>query len=223
MRKFLRFIGILFMSLTSAFTILGGVGTTCVALGAEKYDTMVSITPYKWLYVIFVIVTTAIGIMGVRAVILLIKGRQNAYRYSMIALVSGIVVGVIHMLVSRALRGSSMPVDGVVYTTVLTLIIFLVFRIPGVWEKVDFSKAKKKDAETAGGAAAITVGLLSLTIQFLMAPTHTINGINYGDAFHLTMTVVGAGLLLLGLGLIIRSKWEFASDMAAISRSKLSV
>lgn len=222
MGKFLRFIGILFMSLTSAFTILGGVGTTCVALGAEKYETMVGIAPYKWLYVIFVILTTAIGIMGVRAVVLLIKGRQNAYRYSMIALVSGIVVGVIHMVVSRALRGSSMPVDAVVYTTVLTLIIFLIFKIPGVWEKVDFSKARHKDSETAGGAAAIVVGVLSLTIQFFMAPTHTINGINYGNAFHLTMTIVGGALLVLGLGLAVRAERKSIPAMVSVSEPKIS-
>jgi len=30
--KLLRFIGILFMSLTAAFTILGGIGTSCTAL-----------------------------------------------------------------------------------------------------------------------------------------------------------------------------------------------
>ena len=46
MGKFLRFIGIVFMGLTAAFTILGGVGTTCVALAAEKYDSMLAIAPY---------------------------------------------------------------------------------------------------------------------------------------------------------------------------------
>ncbi len=203
MRKFLRFIGILFMSLTAAFTVLGGVGTTCVALGAEKYESMAGIAPFKWLYLIYVIVTIAIGIMGIRAVTLLIKGRANAYRYSVIALVSGLVVGTIHMVTSRTLRGSSMPVDAVVYTTVLTFAIFLLFRIPGVWEKVDFSKAKQKDSETAGGAAMIVVGVLNLTIPYLMAPTHTINGVNYGDAFKFTTTGAGWGLIVLGCGLIL--------------------
>ncbi len=114
MGKILRFIGILFMGVTALFTLTGGAGTTCVALAAEKYDSMVGIAPYKWLYVIFVIVTVAIGVMMVRATVLLVKGRPNAYRYSIISLVLAIVVGVIHIAVSRALRGASMPVDGVV-------------------------------------------------------------------------------------------------------------
>ncbi|MBT3390481.1 MAG: hypothetical protein HN413_08725 [Chloroflexi bacterium] len=208
MGKFLRFIGILFMSLTAAFTVLGGVGTTCVALGAEKYDTMAGIVPFKWLYVLYVIVTLAIGIMGIRAVILLIKGRANAYRYSMIALIAGIIVGAIHMATSRALRGSSMPVDAVVYTTVLTFIIFLIFKIPGVWAKVDFTKAKGNAKDVGGGLAAIVMGGLALSIQLWMAPTHTLSGINYGDAFHTPMLLIGWALVLMGISLLARAVWK---------------
>ena len=141
--------------------------------------------------------------MGIRAVVRLIKGHPNAYRCSLVALVAGTIIGVIHMVVSRNLRGSSMPVDGVVYTTVITLIIFLIIRIPGIWEKVDFSKAKRQDSQRHGGAAAIIVGALCLTIQYLMAPTHTMNGgINYGDAFHLSMSVIGWGLAVFGAAII---------------------
>jgi uncharacterized membrane protein len=211
MGKVLRFIGIVLMGLTAVFTILGGVGTTCVALAAENYDSMVAIAPYKWLYVIFVIATVAIGVMMARAVVLLVKGRSNAYRYSLISLVLGIVVGGIHMAVSRALRDSSMPVDAVVYTAVLTLIVFLLFRIPGVWEQVDFARAKQGDSEKAGGATAIVSGALVLTIQYWMAPTHTMSGgINYGDAFHAIMTVSGCVLVLLGLGLLARSTLDLS-------------
>ncbi len=207
MGKLLRFIAIVFMGLTAVFTLMGGIGTTCVALAAEKYDSMASIAPYKWLYVIFVLVTTAIGVMGIRAVVLLIQRKPNAYRYSMIALISGVVVGVIHMAVSRALRGSSMPVDGVVYITFLTLIIFLILRIPAIWNKVDFTKARKSESEMAGGAAAIISGLLALTIQYWMAPTHTLAGVNYADAFHAAMLVSGASLLLIGCGLSLFVLW----------------
>ena len=200
MGKFLRFIGILFMSLTAAFTLMGGAGTTCVALAAEKYDSMISIAPYKWLYVLFVLVTLAIGVIGVRSVIMLIKGRPTAYRDTLITLVAGIVVGGIHMAVSRALRGSSMPVDMVVYTTVLTLIIFLLFRLPGVWEKVNWQRINKSESNKTGGAAMISVGVACLIIQVLMAPTHTFGGINYGDAFHATLTL--AGWVLIGSGVV---------------------
>ncbi|MBM3122567.1 MAG: hypothetical protein FJZ97_10360, partial [Chloroflexi bacterium] len=137
----LRIIGILLMSLTAAFTILGGAGTTCVTLDPTGYGgKFAGIAPFQWLYALFVIVTTAIGVTGVRAVVLLIQGKKNAYRYSLIALVAGAAVGITHIVASRALRGGSMPVDMVVYTTILTLVVFLLFRIPGVWQGVDFEK-----------------------------------------------------------------------------------
>ena len=52
------------------------------------------------------------------------------------------MVGWIHIYMSRMLRGKSMPVDAVVYTTVLTLVIFLLFKIPAIWQGVDFTKGK---------------------------------------------------------------------------------
>jgi len=201
--KVLRFVGILFMSLTAAFTVMGGVGTSCAALFPTKWDSMAPLAPFQWLYILYVLVTTAIGVLGIRAVIALVKGKKGAYKSALIALVLGLVVGVIHILTSRALRGSSMPVDAVVYITVLTLVIFLIFRIPAIWAGVDYEKAPRKEGKKNAGAASIVVGVLCLTIQFLMAPTHTWGGVNYADAFHATMTIVGGALTLLGSGLLI--------------------
>jgi hypothetical protein len=78
--------------------------------------------------------------MGLGAVVLLVKGTKNAYRYALIVLILGTVLNAVHLFASRALRGSSMLVDMVLYTNVLTLVIFLLFRIPGVWQGVDFEK-----------------------------------------------------------------------------------
>jgi len=205
MGKFLRFIGILFLSISALFNIAGGAGTTCVALNPTIYEGYEAIAKVQWLYYIFVIVTLAFGVMMARAVVLLIKGRPNGYRYSLIALSSAIIVGVVHILVSRNFRGGSMPVDAVVYTTALTLVLFLIFRLPGVWERVDFSKTRQEDNDQAGGAAAIVTGLLSITVQHWTASTHTIAGVNYGDAFHLTTTGIGLGLILVGGVLIART------------------
>lgn len=182
--KTLRILGILLMSLTAAFTLMGGAGTSCVALNPTGFgDTFAPLAQVQWLYILFVLLGVAIGVMGVRVVVLLVKGTKNAYRCTLIALVAGILVGGIHMAVSRALRGSSMPVDAVVYTTVLTLIVFLLFRIPAIWQGVNFENpaGDKKTGKHAAAIALAASGLLTLTIQFLMAPTHTIGGVNYAD------------------------------------------
>jgi hypothetical protein len=144
--------------------------------------------------------------MGIRVTIMLVKGADKSYRDALVALIAGVVIGFIHIAASRALRGKSMPVDAVVYTTVLTLIIFLLFRIPFLWQGVDFTKAKSSDNKKAGGAAAILLGLVTLTIQYTMGPTHTWGGVNYADAFNTTMTVIGLACLLLGAGLFVN--WQ---------------
>lgn len=202
--KFLRFIGIVLMGLTSGFTLLGGVGTTCVALSPTRYESMTALAPFQWLYVLFVLAGIALGIWGIRATIMLIRGADQAYRESVIMLLAGASIGVLHMLVSQMLRGKSMPVDAVVYTTLLTLVIFLVFRIPSIWQLVDFSRGDARSNQGAGSAAAILLGVLCLTIQYTMGTTHTWNGVNYADAFNLTMSVFGMVCLLVGAGLILR-------------------
>ena len=215
--KTLHFIGILLMGVTALFTIAGGLGTTCVALNPTGFgDSMAPLAKFQWLYIIFVIVTTAIGIMAARAVFLLAKSKPNSYRYSIIALVLGIVVGVIHMMVSRSLRGKSMPVDGVVYTTVLTLIVFLIFRIPKIWQGVDYTSGGSGD-KTGKMAAAITLlvtGFLTLTVQYWAGPTHTWDGTNWAAAFMVTSTMLGIGLCLGGAGLL------FLPEKAKITASR---
>ena len=158
-----------------------------------------------------------------RTVYLFIKRRPNTYRYSMISLVASITIGVIHIIVSRSLRGGSMPVDGVVYMTVLTLLLFLIFKITAVWKLVDFDNKEGEDSINAGGFAAIVTGVLSLTIQFLMESTHTINGVNYGDAFHLTMTGIGTGLLLLGTYILFKNKIGFIPNQTPSSQKSSSL
>lgn len=209
--KFLRFIGILLMGLTGGFTLLGGIGTVCAAFNPTGFgDSMAPLAPFQWLYILFVLAGIALGIMGVRATVMLIKGADKSYRDALIALIAGVVVGFIHIAVSRALRGKSMPVDAVVYTTVLTLVVFLLFKIPAIWQGVDFAKAKAGQNKPAGGAAAILLGMLTLTIQYTMGSTHTWGGVNYADAFNTAMTLIGLGLLALGAGIFVgmAKVWE---------------
>ncbi|WKZ41511.1 MAG: hypothetical protein QY328_05600 [Anaerolineales bacterium] len=201
--KFLRFIGILLMGLTGGFTLLGGIGTTCAALFPTNYESMTPLAPFQWLYILFVLFGIALGVMGIRATVMLVRGADKAYDEAVGVLLAGAVIGFMHIMASRSLRGASMPVDAVVYTTVLTLVIFLLFRIPFIWQGVDFTKGNTKSNLPTGGAAAILLGVMTLTIQHTMASTHTWGGVNYADVFNTSMTVIGMGLLLLGAGLLV--------------------
>jgi hypothetical protein len=215
--KALRIVGIVFMSLTAAFTLLGGAGTTCVALNPTGFGGNFSgIAPYQWLWILFVLVGLAAGIIGVRAVVLLVKGTKNAWRYTLIALLIGTAINAIHLLASRALRGGSMPVDGVLYMNVITLVIFLIFRIPGIWQGVNYEKpaGEKQSGKNAAAIALAATGLLTLTIQFIMAPTHTIGGFNYADVWHVALSIIGGGLISISAGL------AFYNSLAMVSIEK---
>jgi hypothetical protein len=213
--KVLRLVGIVLMGLTAVFTLMGGAGTSCVAINPQGFGgSFIGIAPYQWLYILFVVITFAFGVMGARAVLLLIRNRLNSYRYSVIALIGGTIIGVIHMLVSRSLRGSSMPVDMVTYTNVLTLGVFLIFRFPGLWEQIGYGRPVQSNLTgTAGGLTAITSGVICLTIQYWMGATHTIGGVNYADGWHVQLqligwflVVAGAFTLLLAEGILWRKK-----------------
>jgi hypothetical protein len=207
--RILRWVGIILMGLTSLFTLMGGIGTVCAAFFPEKYDSMVALSDWKWLYIMFMLVTIAIGVMMVRATVLLIKGTAHAYRDALISLLAGVVVGFIHIYASRAIRGGSMPVDMVVYTAVFTLIVFLIFRIPFIWQGVNFEKSVGAKNDN-GPAAAITLmlgGVMTFTIQYMVGSTHTWGGVNYGDAFHFSMTLIGIGLILAGI-LVAAGEWK---------------
>lgn len=201
--KTLRVIGIVLLSLTAVFTLMGGAGTSCVALNPTGYEgKFAGIAPYQWLWFLFVLIGVAAGILQVRAVVQAIKGARDAYRAALIGLLLGVVINAIHVYASRALRGGSMPVDMVLYFNLLTLAVFLLFRIPGIWQGVNFEKPAggKGTGRKAAGIALLLCGLLALTIQFLMAPTHVIGGVNYADVWHLTFSLLGGGLVLAGLG-----------------------
>jgi hypothetical protein len=88
----------------------------------------------------------------------------------------------------------------VVYTTVLTFIVFLILRIPAIWQGINLEKSGTGNDERPS-AAAITLllcGTLALTIQHWVGLTHTFSGINYADAWHTQLAVIGWGLVLSG-------------------------
>ena len=98
-----------------------------------------------------------------------------------------------------------MPVDGVVYINVLTLVIFLLFQLPKVKEMSLFQTEVADDASAAGGMTAFVAGLLTLSVQMWAGPTHLLAGINYADAFHNAMLGIGSILVLFGLALISKA------------------
>ncbi len=196
--KIARIIGIVLLGLTAVITLLGGIGTTCVALNAANYEGMEAIAQYQWLYIFYVLSGIGLGVFGIWVAVALVRGKPHAYRNALIVLAGGLLIGGLHMVTSRALRGSSMPKDFIVYATALTLIIFLLFRIPGIWKRINLEGHDDHVTGLGASAALIVGGIATLTVQFWAGLTHMINSINYANVLHTQLTILGWLTVLAG-------------------------
>ena len=202
--KLLRIIGIILLGLTAVITFLGGIGTTCVALNPSAYEGMEAIAPFQWLYIFYVVAGIGIGLLGIWATYLFARRQAQGYRAALIALVSGLVIGVLHVATSRALRGSSMPKDFIVYATSLTLLVFLLFGLPGVRRRINLTGEDNHTGGLGVGAAFIVAGITTLTVGLWAGPTHTMNGVNYANVWSTQMSLLGTTLIAAGLTVWIR-------------------
>lgn len=202
---FLRILGIVLLSLSALFTLLGGAGSSCIAFAAEKFgpkwEPFIAIKP---IFQVLVIVSLAAAAYGVYALVRLIKGKRSAYFQSLAFLLVGGAASAVQYYFSLELRGKTAPNSMRLYITVLTLVVLLIMRIPGIWERTGFG-GKEGDAgstRAGGGLALILCGLITLTCPLWAAPTHVIDGFNTANVL-LWPLLGGGALLLLAGGLLL--------------------
>lgn len=203
--KALRILAMIMMGLTAAMNLLGGAGTFCAAFSSNvEYQTALQeLMDYRWIYQILVVTTILVGLAGIWALIQLIRGTSKAYRFSMIVLGIGVFLGGTQFFTSLALRGKAVPANIKFYTNLVTLLVFLVFQIPGIKDKAGFSKpSDRTEKRSAAGAASILAGLTSLTIFGWAGPSHTYFGENWVFVFEMPLLVLGTALILGGFYVI---------------------
>ncbi len=197
--KVLRVAALVMLSLTAAFTLLGGIGTTCVAFNAEKFgERMAPLIPVKPIFQVLVVISIAAALFGVFSAVWLGRGKAKGYRYSLIFLLVGGTASAVQYYFSATLRGSTAPNNVRLYLTLLTLAVLLLLGLPGTREKVFGARGAGKGQTPAGGAALFTCGLLTISTPLWGAPTHIIAGENTVNVLLIPLLVVGAGMLLAG-------------------------
>lgn len=202
--RILRFAAILLLGLTAIFHLLGGIGTSCVALFAERWESMAALAPYKWLYIVFVLLTLVVAVYAIRATLWLARGRSGSFRFAFLILVVGLLISGAHMAASEILRGSSAPTSMRVYLNALTLVLFLLISFPPVYRKVDFEKSSSDSRGAAAGAALVLMGVSTLTVHLWAGPTHIWgDSVNYADVWHDQLMLAGWGLALAGMAVIL--------------------
>lgn len=201
---FLRILGIVLLSLSALFTLLGGVGSTCIAFNPEKFgEKWAPFIAIKPIFQLLVIVSLAAAVFGIYALVRLIKGRRGAYWQSIVFLLVGGAASAVQYFYSMTLRGSAAPNSMRLYVTVFTLAVLLLMRLPGIWQRTGFAgKDGDSGARTGGGLALILCGLVAITCPLWAASTHFVNGFNTANVLFWPLTIGGALLLLAG-GLLL--------------------
>ena len=222
--KVLRMVAIVFMGLTTAMNIFGGAGTTCAAFLTKDYPPYWAlINPFdvQWLWQLFVVLTLAIGILGIVVTIQLVRGKKNSYHNAVILLVIGSIWNGIHVYASWYYLEAVVPIIVVFLLNLITLIYFLILGIPGLRERVNFTKANDKaDKELAAGMAAIVVGAVTLTMPIWAGPSHMFEGRNLVYVLGLPINIIGTVLTLGGFYLILRVVFEMFSREVELAKMK---
>jgi hypothetical protein len=221
--KIIRILAIIFLGMTAAMNLLGGIGTTCAAFSDNVGYRMAfkELMDYRWLYQILVVTTILVGLAGIWGLIRLVRGSPNVYRDILIILVVGCILAGIHYYASMTLRGKAAPANVKFYINILTLIVFLVFKLPGLREKVNFSSpGGKNETDTAGGITAIMAGTLMLTVFHWAGPSHTYFQQNWTYVFYVPLVVVGTALTLWGVLLIGRAVRDSLTPQVKVARLK---
>lgn len=209
--RIIKIVAVVLLGLTAAMNLLGGVGTTCAAFFTKKYPPMWALIDYQWLYQVLVVTTVPVGLIMIWATVTLVRGKSNALKIVFLLLGIGTLLGAIHMGASLALRGAAVPANVKLYLNLITLVVFLLIRLPGIKQYVDFSKPSgASTGATAGGFAAIVSGLLMLTTVVWAAPTHTYQGENWVNVIYVPLMTVGTLLTMFGFGLLAYAIWKAA-------------
>ena len=222
--KVLRISAIVMMGMTAAMNLFGGAGTYCAAFSNNIGYRMAfkALMDYRWLYQIVMVTTVLTGIAGVMALIKLIRGKPGVYRFTLIVLAIGTVLGGTQFFASLILRGAATPANVKFFINLATLLLFLSFLLPGIKDKVDFSQPMEKaEKDSTAGIVSILVGITALTIFAWAGPSHTYFGENWVYVLEIPLLVVGTTLTVGGFITVLRAMLILFSEQVITQENKI--
>ena len=222
--KVLRTLGIIFFGLATLINLLGGIGTSCAAFFTKQYPPYWALIKedMQWLYQGLVITTVILGIVGIWVTVQLVKGKKTAFSNALIVLVIGTILAGIQYYYSMQLFGKAAPANVKFFSNAFTLILFLVYLIPGIRERVNFSNnGGSTDKDTAGGLAAIVVGIILLTTPIWAGPSHTYLGENWVNLLQTPLYISGILITGGGIALLMRVAIDIIRQEYAMADLKL--
>jgi nicotinamide riboside transporter PnuC len=208
----IRKIAIVLFGLAVAFTLLGGLGNTCVAFNAEKYGkAFEKFISYRSEYQMMVYVGIATALVGILALWGMVKGKKWAYLLGLVVLLIGVAAALTQMYYTSTIKQVSFfktpPTSMRLYTTLLALIVLLIVRLPGIWKYVDFTKtSSKRSAGPAAGLTACAMGILTVTTPLWAGASHMVDGYNLVNVLEWPLLLGGGAMIVAGLATLVWSR-----------------
>lgn len=218
--RIFRTTAILFFGLTAIMNLLGGIGTTCAAFFTEHYSNYMVLVEdgLQWLYQGLVISTVLIALVGFWVLLALIKGKSGALRSGLIVLVVGTILAGIQYYFSQQLFGKAAPANIKFYINTATLILFLIFLLPGIRQRLNPPYNQlDSDKDKFTGIAILSMGVVTITTTLWAGPSHTFQGENWAALLQPQLTLTGIILIAGGIILVLRRK--YTPDLGKFSLS----
>jgi hypothetical protein len=210
--NWVRKIAIAIFGLAVAFTLLGGLGNTCVAFNAEKYGkAFEKFISYKAEYQMMVYIGVVTALVGIVALWGMVKGKRWAFLLGLLVLLVGVAAAATQMYYTSTIKDVSFfktpPTNMRLYTTLLALVVLLVVRLPRIWKWVDFSKAgSSRSTGPTAGLAACAMGVLTITTPLWAGPSHMMDGYNLVYVLEWPLLLGGAAMILGGLATLLLAR-----------------
>jgi hypothetical protein len=199
----------LLLGASTVMTLLGAIGTACLAWNGNFYPPKVFgwIVPHMPTYQLLVYIGLAAGVALAVVTYALLRGDKWFFIGALIFLLIGGGAAAYQMYLTSSLKNISFfataPTNVRFYITALTLIVLLIVRIPGVWNKTGLDKSGGKSNFAAPtGITLLLTGLMLITAPMWAAPEHIVDGFNYVTTLQLPLVVDGLALMMGGAGML---------------------
>lgn len=211
----LKAIAAILLAGTAAMLITSGVGTVCVAWGAENWEGFEHYAEYSTIYQVITVITLMTGFAASLVTYGFLKGEKWAFNTAIITMLIAIASGAVHMWYSNMLRGSTMPAAVRVYLAILTILFLVFIKLL----KVDLNRpmGKFRSYGTPTGMALLAAGLGLLSTPLYAGPSHGDN-LNY---LLPELYIIGGIFSITGLTLIILAKLGIDLDIVASMQKKI--
>ncbi len=198
------------MGVNALMTVLGGLGTACVAWSADQYGNIFAVfVPSMPLYQAFAFINVFTGMFAIVVTYALLRGDKWAYKAALITLGIAAVVAITQAFHSAWLQELdlkgyllNMPASMRGYLAIFTIVFFLIAKRRGT----DFASpwGGKGTRAAVGGLTVMLAGIATITTPIWAAPRHiTLEGANLINIFEVPLMVGGGLLLLVGTILLI--------------------